>query len=133
MTRALTILTAVIALAVSAAPASAGTSKARTPKPSAVSMGHSGFDHAGIDGLFEADPLAVNTFGGNDTLRASAAPPRPPGAVTPSRGETIGNDWVKAPPKAPPSGASGFAKVIDHDGLFLGFKDGTSNTMGVRV
>ena len=38
MIRAITILAAVVALAVSASPASAGNTKARTPKPSAVLM-----------------------------------------------------------------------------------------------
>jgi hypothetical protein len=41
------------------------------------------------------------------------------GLVTPAGGETLGNDWVKAPPK--PRGLSG------------GIPDGTSNTMMARL
>ena len=82
MFRALTILAAVAALAVSAAPASAGSSN----QPPSLSFG------AGKD-----------------------------------RG------WFMAPPKPPQSGASGFTKVLDRDGRFMGFKDGIRSAGAARV
>ena len=97
MFRALTIIAAVVALAVTAGPATAGTSKKPPPRTAQVIVLIGANDY----GL-------VATFGaGKD------------------RG------WVKAPPKPAQSGASGFTKVIDHDGRFTGFKDGTSNTLAV--
>ena len=70
--RALSILAAVAALAVSAAPvASAGPSK--KPPPRAVSMGHPGFDHAGIDG----HSTLMETSGEMMFLRGKAKAPRP--------------------------------------------------------
>jgi hypothetical protein len=73
MFRALTVITAVAALAVSAAPVASAHTRLEWP---------------------------VTDY-----------------AVTPSGGETLGNDWVKAPTK--PGALTG------------GIPDGTSNTMGI--
>ena len=75
MFRALSILAAAAALAVSAAPvASAGSSKTPPPRGTAFCKQFEDscdrlHENEGIDGGFiKAKPRSLNTFGGNDTL-----------------------------------------------------------------
>ena len=111
MFRALTILATIVALAVSAAPAaSAGPLKKPPPRPA----------------------QAIVLIGANDYgLVAARAVSAAPASAGISFGAGKDRGWVKAPPK-PPRRGSGFAKVIDLDGRFTGFKDGTSNTLQSR-
>jgi len=92
-----TIIAAVVALAVSAAPASAGASKKPPPRT----------------------PQVVVLIGANDY------------GLVATLGAGKDRGWVKAPRTPSQSGASGFTKVIDRDGRFTGFKDGTSNTLAL--
>ena len=95
MFRALSIIAAVAALAVSAAPvASAGPSK--KPAPRAVSMFHSGFDHAGIDA--HSTPL-METSGELMFLRGKAKAPR----LT-SISDGTSNTMMRSGSRKPPNG-----------------------------
>ena len=89
MIRALTILAAVAALAVSAAPASAGTSKARVPRPSVagffldigtaekLDMNAWVWHEAARNGIAGKRKHGAVLYNGHAGLGANTKPPRP--------------------------------------------------------
>ena len=134
MFRALSILAAIVALAVAAAPvASAGNSTKPPPRGTAGStlIGEVTFPKARGAGV-------INSLGQKYTVSAS----KPSGSATPSGGETLSSDRVKAPPIGggnfgdTPGLGGGDMSVrrpatpkTKASGLKAGILDGTSNTM----
>ena len=105
MIRALTILAAVVALAVAATPASAGSSERPPPRTTQVVV---------LIGANDYGLVAARAVSASPASAGSKSPPRADGNV-----ENI--DPFVGMVKAKVGGA---AKVIDHEGAFLGIFGG---------
>ena len=105
MTRTLTILTAVVALAVTAAPvASAGTSKAKAPRFERAERATAFVWLAELSPVKAADGHSFLDIGTTETLDMNAAPKR----VTDGTSNTV--QFVTATPQ--PGGSNGIIAIL---------------------